>query len=128
MLLKLPFVKIAVIKIIVMIFPEPPQIIEKPEVINVTAGDPVSFECKVAGTPELKVKWSKDGKEVIPSRQHSLSYINNVSQLKLQSVQLEDKGTYVFEVSNHISACQCKMTLNVLGLYPFVNGILWSTS
>ncbi|XP_051980649.1 titin-like, partial [Xyrauchen texanus] len=93
---------------------EPPQIIEKPELINVTVGDPVSFECKVTGSPELKVKWSKHDKEVMPSRQHSLSFVNNVSQLKIQSVQLEDKGTYEFEVSNHISACKCKVTLNVL--------------
>lgn len=94
---------------------EPPQIIDKPDVINVTTGDPVTFECKVSGSPELRVKWSKDGKEVMPSRQHSLIFVNNVSQLKIQSVQLEDKGTYDFEVSNHISACQCKVTLNVLG-------------
>lgn len=99
----------------IMLSSEPPQIIEKPEVINVTVGDPITFECKVTGSPELKVKWSKDGKEVIPSRQHSLSFVNNVSQLKIQSVQLEDKGTYEFEVSNHISACKCKVTLNVLG-------------
>ncbi|XP_076857247.1 titin-like [Brachyhypopomus gauderio] len=93
---------------------EPPQIIEKPEMINVTAGDPVSFECKVTGTPELKVKWTKDGKEVMPSRQCSLSFVNNISTIKIQAVQLDDGGTYLFEVSNHISVCQCKVTLNVL--------------
>ncbi len=103
------------INMFVILSSEPPQIIEKPEVINVTAGDPVSLECKVTGSPELKVKWSKDGNEIMPSRQHSLSFINNISQLKCQSVHLEDKGTYVFEVSNHISACQCKVTLNVIG-------------
>uniref|UniRef100_A0AAY5F2X8 Ig-like domain-containing protein n=1 Tax=Electrophorus electricus TaxID=8005 RepID=A0AAY5F2X8_ELEEL len=81
----------------------PPQIIEKPEIINVTAGDPVSFECKVKGTPELKVKWTKDGKEVMPSRQCSLSFVNNVSNIKIQSVQLDDGGIYLFEISNHIS-------------------------
>lgn len=83
--------------------------------INVTAGDPVSFECKVTGTAELKVKWSKDGKEVVPSRQHSLSFVNNISNLKIQAAQLDDGGTYLFEVSNYISTCKCKVTLNVLG-------------
>uniref|UniRef100_A0A3B1JXK9 Ig-like domain-containing protein n=1 Tax=Astyanax mexicanus TaxID=7994 RepID=A0A3B1JXK9_ASTMX len=85
------------------------------KIINVTAGDPVSFECKVTGTPELKVKWSKGGKEVIPSRQHSLAFSNSTSNLKIQSVQLEDGGSYLFEVSNHISVCKCEVTLNVVG-------------
>lgn len=83
--------------------------------INVTAGDPVSFECKVTGTAELKVKWSKDGKEVVPSGQHSLSFVNNISNLKIQAAQLNDGGTYLFEVSNYISTCKCTVTLNVLG-------------
>lgn len=83
--------------------------------INVTVGDPVSFECKVTGSAELKVKWSKDAKEVVPSRQHSLSFVNNISNLRIQTAQLDDGGTYLFEVSNYISTCTCKVTLNVLG-------------
>lgn len=103
-------------------FLEPPQIIEKPEVINVTTGDPVSFDCKVTGTPELKVKWTKDGKELVPSRQHILSFANNVSSLKIQSAQKEDKGQYVFEVANHINVATCKVELVVVGQYlNFVN-------
>uniref|UniRef100_A0A8C2ZLQ3 Ig-like domain-containing protein n=1 Tax=Cyclopterus lumpus TaxID=8103 RepID=A0A8C2ZLQ3_CYCLU len=31
---------------------EPPQITEKPEVIKVTVGDPVSLDCKVTGSPD----------------------------------------------------------------------------
>lgn len=96
---------------------EPPQIIEKPEVINVTIGDPVSFDCKVTGTPELKVKWTKDGRELVPSRQHILSFVNNISSLKIQSAQKEDKGHYIFAVANHINVCTCKVELVVVGQY-----------
>uniref|UniRef100_A0A8C6L7C8 Ig-like domain-containing protein n=1 Tax=Nothobranchius furzeri TaxID=105023 RepID=A0A8C6L7C8_NOTFU len=35
-------------------FVEPPQIVEKPEEMKVTIGDPVSLDCKVKGSPELK--------------------------------------------------------------------------
>lgn len=94
---------------------EPPQITEKPEVIRVTVGDPVSLDCKVAGSPELKVKWMKDGKELQSIRRHKLTFENNISSLKIQSAQREDEGEYVFEVANHISSCTCKVKVIVLG-------------
>ncbi|KPP72549.1 titin-like, partial [Scleropages formosus] len=93
---------------------EPPQITEKPEMINVTAGDPVSFECKVSGTPELKVRWLKDGKELTSSRHYKLSFENNISSFKIQSAQTGDGGDYMFEVANAFGVCHCKVTLVVL--------------
>lgn len=94
---------------------EPPQITEKPEVIQVTVGDPVSLDCKVSGSPELRVKWLKDGKELQSIRQHKLTFEKNMSSLKIQSAQKENEGEYVFEVANHISSCSCTVRLVVLG-------------
>lgn len=94
---------------------EPPQITEKPEVMKVTVGDPVSLDCKVTGSPELKVKWMKDGKELQSIRQHKLVFEHNISSLKIQSAQREDEGEYVFEVANHISSCSCRVKVVVLG-------------
>lgn len=94
---------------------EPPQITEKPEVIKVTVGDPVSLDCKVTGSPELKVKWMKDSKELQSIRQHRLTFEKNLSSLKIQSAQREDEGEYVFEVQNHISSCSCRVRVVVLG-------------
>ena len=94
---------------------EPPQITEKPEVIKVTVGDPVSLDCKVTGSPQLKVKWMKNGKDLQSIRQHKLSFNNNVSSLKIHSAQREDEGEYFFEVANHISSCSCKVKVIVLG-------------
>ncbi|KAK1875087.1 Titin [Dissostichus eleginoides] len=93
---------------------EPPQITEKPEVIKVTVGDPVSLDCKVTGSPELKVKWRKNGKELQSIRQHKLTFENKMSSLRVQSAQKEDEGEYVFEVANHISSCSCKVKVIVL--------------
>uniref|UniRef100_A0A3B4TDK7 Ig-like domain-containing protein n=1 Tax=Seriola dumerili TaxID=41447 RepID=A0A3B4TDK7_SERDU len=96
----------------------PPQITEKPEVIRVTVGDPVSLDCRVTGSRELRVKWMKDGRELQSIRQHKLSFENNVSSLKIQSAQREDEGEYVFEVANHISSCTCKVKVIVLVIPP----------
>lgn len=94
---------------------EPPQIIEKSEVIKVSVGDPVSLDCKVKGSPELRVKWTKDGKELQSIRQHKLVFENNIGSLKIQAAQKTDEGEYVFEVANHISSCCCQVKVVVLG-------------
>lgn len=83
--------------------------------INVTLGDAVSLECKVSGTPEIKVKWTKDGIELTPSRQNKLNFENNLSSLKIQSTQLEDAGDYLFEATNSVDTCSCKVKLIVVG-------------
>lgn len=95
---------------------EPPTIQEKPEVVKVTCGDPVSLECRVAGTPQISVKWTKDGKELQSSRKHHLYYENNLSSLNIQYSQLEDRGEYLFEATNSVGTCSCKVMLVVLGL------------
>uniref|UniRef100_A0A3Q1G1E3 Ig-like domain-containing protein n=1 Tax=Acanthochromis polyacanthus TaxID=80966 RepID=A0A3Q1G1E3_9TELE len=43
---------------------EPPTIQEKPEEVKVTRGDPVSLECRVAGSPQLSVRWMRRDKEL----------------------------------------------------------------
>lgn len=91
--------------------------------VKVTAGDPVSLECKVSGSPELKVKWMKDGKELQSKPQHKLSFENNISSFKIQSTQMDDGGDYVFEVANHIDTCHCKVKLVVLG---WCKSFLWT--
>lgn len=96
-------------------FVEPPQITEKPEEIKVTAGDPVSLDCKITGSPELRVKWMKEGKELQSIRQHKLVFENSISSLKIQAAGREDEGEYVLEVENHISRTFCKVRLVVLG-------------
>lgn len=94
---------------------EPPKIIEKPEVLKVTLGDPVSLECRVSGTPEIKVKWTKDGRELLPSRRHKLHFENNLSSFKILSTQLDDGGSYLFEAANSVDSCNCEVTLVVIG-------------
>lgn len=81
-----------------------------------TCGEPVSLECRVAGTPQINVRWTKDGTEFQSSRKHHLSYENNYSSLHIQSSQLEDSGEYLFQASNSVGTCSCKVVLVVLGL------------
>uniref|UniRef100_A0A673ANX2 Titin n=1 Tax=Sphaeramia orbicularis TaxID=375764 RepID=A0A673ANX2_9TELE len=93
---------------------EPPTIQEKPEVVRVTRGDPVCLECRVAGSPQISVGWSKDGKELQSSRKYQLLYEQNCSRLNIKSTEADDAGEYEFRASNSIGTCTCKITLMVL--------------
>ncbi|KAF7647134.1 hypothetical protein LDENG_00176940 [Lucifuga dentata] len=93
---------------------KPPQITEKPELIKVKVGDSVSLDCKVTGSPDLKVKWMKDDKQLHSNKRHKLSFEENISSVKIESAQPEDDGEYVFMVENHISSCSCRVKVIIL--------------
>lgn len=80
-----------------------------------TTGDPVSLECRVAGSPEIRVKWTKDGNDLVSSRKHKLHFENNLSSFKIQRSQLEEAGDYVFEATNSVGTCKCTVKLVVVG-------------
>lgn len=96
---------------------EPAQIIEKAKSLKVTEKDPVTLECTVAGTPELRIRWYKDGKQLLPSRYYTMSFENNVASFRIEPVSKEDSGTYSFKVENDFGSSTCEAVLTVLGLY-----------
>lgn len=96
---------------------EPAQIIEKAKSLKVTEKDPVTLECTVAGTPELRIRWYKDGKQLLPSRYYTMSFENNVASFRIEPVSKEDSGTYSFKVENDFGSSTCEAVLAVLGLY-----------
>uniref|UniRef100_A0A803SYW7 Ig-like domain-containing protein n=1 Tax=Anolis carolinensis TaxID=28377 RepID=A0A803SYW7_ANOCA len=94
---------------------QPLTIIEKAKSVKVTERDPVTLECTVAGTPELQVKWFKDGKQFMPSRYYTMSFDNNVARFRFESVMKEDSGAYTFKVENEFGSSTCEAVLTVLG-------------
>uniref|UniRef100_A0A8C3R477 Ig-like domain-containing protein n=1 Tax=Cyanoderma ruficeps TaxID=181631 RepID=A0A8C3R477_9PASS len=93
---------------------EPAQIIEKAKSLKVTEKDPVTLECTVAGTPELRIRWYKDGKQLLPSRYYTMSFENNVASFRIEPVSKEDSGTYSFKVENDFGSSTCEAVLTVL--------------
>ncbi|NXQ36801.1 TITIN protein, partial [Alaudala cheleensis] len=100
---------------------EPAKIIEKAEMIQVTAGEPAVLEYTVAGTPELKTKWFKDGKPLPASKKYRISFKNNIAQLKFYATEMQDSGEYTFEISNDVGISSCTTSFTVLDrtLPPF---------
>lgn len=73
----------------------------------------------MSGTPELKVKWLRNGKEITSGKKYRISFKNNVASLKFYSSEIQDSGEYLFEVSNDVGSSSCKTTFTVLGQYTF---------
>ncbi|KAF1662939.1 Titin, partial [Aptenodytes patagonicus] len=100
---------------------EPAKIIEKSEMIQVTAGEPAILEYTVTGTPELKTKWFKDGRPLPASKKYRISFKNNIAQLKFYATEMQDSGEYTFEISNDVGISSCTTSFTVLDrtLPPF---------
>lgn len=79
-------------------------------------GDPVRLECRVAGTPQITVRWSKEGKDLGSSSKHHLFHEDNLCCLSFESCELEDQGEYLLEATNPVGLCSCRVTLEVLGV------------
>ncbi|XP_074514104.1 cell adhesion molecule DSCAM-like [Sebastes fasciatus] len=93
---------------------EPAKILEKAASISVTAGDSATLECTICGTPDLKVKWFKDGKEMISGRKYKMVVKENTAILKILSADKGDTSDYRMEVSNKVGKDQCSCSVTVI--------------
>uniref|UniRef100_A0A3P8SVR7 Ig-like domain-containing protein n=1 Tax=Amphiprion percula TaxID=161767 RepID=A0A3P8SVR7_AMPPE len=82
--------------------------------ISVTAGDSATLQCTISGSPELKVKWFKDGKEMISGRKHKMTLKENTAILKILTADKGDTSEYKMEVSNEVGKDQCSCSVTVI--------------
>lgn len=94
---------------------EPAKIIEKAASISVTVGEMAMLECTISGSPELKVRWFKDGKEMISGRKYKMTLKENTAVLKILSADKGDTSEYKMEVSNKVGKDECTCSVTVIG-------------
>lgn len=80
-----------------------------------TAGDSATLECTISGSPELKVKWLKDGKEMMSGRKYKMSVKDNTATMKILSAERSDSAEYKMQVSNKVGKDECTCSLTILG-------------
>lgn len=80
-----------------------------------TAGDAATLESTVSGSPDLKVKWFKDGKEMISGRKYRMTLKENVASMKILTAERGDTSEYRMEVSNKVGKDHCTCSVTVLG-------------
>lgn len=96
---------------------EPARILDKAASISVTAGDTATLSCTITGSPELKVKWFKDEKEMISGRKYKIMLKENTAVLKIMSADKGDTSVYKMEVSNKVGTDSCSCSVTVSGQF-----------
>ena len=86
-----------------------------------TVGDSATLECTIAGSPDLKVKWFKDGKEVTGGRKYKMTLKDNVAVLKILAAEKGDSSEFKMEVSNRVGKDECSCSITVIGLIFFTS-------
>lgn len=98
-----------------LLYAEPPSIIERPESQDVIPGSKVEFNVLISGTPPLTIKWFKNKREVSSGVDCSVMKTDSSSSLKLFFAKPSDSGEYVCEISNDVGSDVCQATLFVKG-------------
>lgn len=98
---------------------EPARIVDRPPSISVTVGDSATLESTISGSPDLKVKWFKDGKEMTSGRKYKVTLKDNIATLKILSAEKGDSCEYRMEVANRVGKDECTFAVTVLGSFSF---------
>jgi hypothetical protein len=83
--------------------------------LNVTVGEPATFDCQVIGQPRPEVYWNKNNKRVTDSPRWKLIAEEDHYTLLIYEVRPEDAGVYECVLTNKLGKTSCSARLNVTG-------------
>uniref|UniRef100_A0A287CWB2 Ig-like domain-containing protein n=2 Tax=Marmotini TaxID=337730 RepID=A0A287CWB2_ICTTR len=93
---------------------EPPRFIKKLEPSRIVKQDEYTrYECKIGGSPEIKVLWYKDETEIQESSKFRMSFIDSVAVLEMHGLSVEDSGDYTCEAHNAAGSASSSTSLKV---------------
>lgn len=99
-----------------MVFLEPPKFAKKLEAAKVVKqGDSARLECKVSGSPEMKVVWFRNDHEIVASEKFRTSFIDSVAVLEMNHLSTDDSGDYICEAHNPAGKASCSTKVTVKG-------------
>uniref|UniRef100_A0A8C0VWG0 Ig-like domain-containing protein n=1 Tax=Castor canadensis TaxID=51338 RepID=A0A8C0VWG0_CASCN len=93
---------------------EPPKFVKKLEASKVAKqGESLHLECKISGSPEIKVLWFRNDSELHESWKYNMSFVNSVALLTINEASAEDSGDYICEAHNGVGDASCSTALTV---------------
>uniref|UniRef100_A0A8C8VEM4 Ig-like domain-containing protein n=1 Tax=Pelusios castaneus TaxID=367368 RepID=A0A8C8VEM4_9SAUR len=93
---------------------EPPTIITKLDFSRVIKQhDFTRYECKIGGSPEIKITWYKDDVEIHDSEKYRMSFIDSVAVIEMHNLTVEDSGDYICEARNAAGSATTSTSLKV---------------
>lgn len=81
-------------------------------------GDTKVFQCKLIGTPEISVRWFRDGAQIHHNDKHRMAFSDSVATLEIHEACESDSGKYFCEACNEAGTESCTVELEVKGLLP----------
>lgn len=78
-------------------------------------GDFTRFECKVTGSPEIRVVWYRNDTELHASENVQMSFVDSIAVLEMKQLGIEDSGDYICEAQNPAGRASCSTKLLVKG-------------
>lgn len=96
---------------------EPAAFKEKLEPTHlVKKGGYAELTCEVTGTPEIKITWFKDDRELKESDKYRMSFAKCLAILHVTEVETEDSGEYICEAKNDAGKDICSSVVTVKGV------------
>ncbi|XP_077463990.1 hemicentin-1 [Stigmatopora argus] len=92
----------------------PPSIEEEGSITDTKVKEThnITLTCEASGNPVPEITWLKDGKELVPDRQHQI--LSDGRYLQISDVRLADTGRYSCLASNNAGDRSRHFNLNVL--------------
>jgi len=82
----------------------------------VKKGGYAELTCEVTGTPEIKITWFKDDRELKESDKYRMSFAKSLATLHLTEVETEDSGEYICEAKNDAGKDICSSIVTIKGV------------
>lgn len=95
---------------------EPPKFVKKLEASKIVkAGDSTRLECKITGSPEIRVVWYRNEHELTASDKYQMTFIDSVAVIQMNGLGTEDSGDFILEAQNPAGSTSCSTKVIVKG-------------
>lgn len=74
------------------------------------------LQCTVKGSPELRIHWFWNERELSDGEKYKISFKTGVATLEILNLLVTDSGSYTCEVSNNAGSESCNTLIAVKGL------------
>ena len=84
--------------------------------LNISIGEPATFDVQVSGTPRPEVYWTKDGRRIPQSPRWKFITEEEHYTFLIYEVRTEDQGVYECVVVNKMGKATCSAKLSAQGV------------
>lgn len=102
----------------------PPSFPKKITSLQQTEGQPVRFECRVAGSLPIEVSWLKDGKPLSQGDEFSMLYDDNTAVLQINNSEMRHSGEYTCVATNSVGSASCRAKLTLQGVWRMIGWLI----